>query len=274
MNSDFFAKKNIIKQRPSLCYLKEGADKQPHDHPHPEFIFLIGGSGRFETGQNHYPIKAGDLIICGKGVSHCEYMFDSPENNIVHLGFDKTILGGMKENEIISEPFCIIHTGNKFDLIKTYILAIADELNEPKLSGNIVTENLLCVLLITVLRLAVSDTGFVYAKNKSFFEAKDYFDKNYIAIERIEDACKILGINKYYLTHIFKERLGMPPVKYLLNKRIAKAKTLLTTTNYSIGDIALKCGYTDTGYFCRVFKKNEGITPLQYRIQTKKTLQN
>ena len=93
--------------------------------------------------------------------------------------------------------------------------------------------------------------------------------KNYLAITNIEDACKILKINKFYLTHIFKEQLGMPPIKYLLTKRMEKAKHLLSSTNSPISEIALKCGYTDTAYFCRVFKKAESITPLQYRNQVK-----
>lgn len=253
-----------------LAYLKTGgADKEPHSHPHPEFILVTEGSGRFEAGENHYPIKAGDLIICGKDVFHCEYMFDAPEGTLVHLGFQKTVLGGMEENEIISEPFCIIHTGAQFETIKTYIMSIDSELKSPKLCSNVIVDDLLRVLLLTVLRLAVSDMGLAYSKNKAFFEAKDYFDKNYLSIENIEDACKVLNINKYYLTHIFKERLGMPPVRYLLMRRMNRAKNLLVSTNAPIGEVALKCGYTDTAYFCRVFKKLENVTPLQYRIKIK-----
>lgn len=270
MGNDFFAKKNIVKQRPVLKYIRnDGADKELHEHSHPEFIFVAGGSGRFETQTNQYPIKAGDFIICGKNVSHSEYLFDTPDSLMYHLGFTNTILNGMEEDDIINEPFCIIHTGSQFDIIKAYFIALINEHLTPQISSKIIEEDLMRVLLLSSLRLAVCDMGLAYSQNKAFFEAKDYFDKNYLAITNIEDACKFLNINKFYLTHIFKEQLGMPPIKYLLNKKIEKAKHLLVYSNASIREIALKCGYTDTAYFCRVFKKSEGITPLQYRIHIK-----
>lgn len=263
-----FAKKNIVKQRPAVKYLlSSGADKSPHSHPHPEFIFVVSGSGRFETGDKQYPIKAGDLIVCSKDVVHCEYMFDV-ETEIYHLGFTKTVLSGMEEDEILDEPFCIIHTDTQFDILKAYFYALNNELNDERISSKIVEDDLMRLLLISVLRLAVCNVGLTYSQNKAFFEAKDYFDKNFLTISNIEDACKMLHINKFYLTHIFKEQLGMPPIKYLMLKRMDKAKALLSCSDASVAEIATKSGYVDTAYFCRVFKKTEGITPLQYRAKT------
>lgn len=272
MSKDFFAKKNIIKQRPELEYIRiGGADKEPHAHAHPEFIFIDNGSGRFETKDNQYPIKTGDLIICGKDTVHSEYLFDMPNNSMYHLGFTKTVLSGMQEDEIISEPFCIIHTGKNYESVRTYFANILAEEEVKQICGKIMQEDLLRVLLITSLRLAVYDIGMVYLPNKSYFEAKDYFDKNYVKIKSIEQVCETLNINKFYLTHIFKEQLDMPPIKYLQLKRMEKAKQLLLGTDLSINEIAIKCGYPDTAYFCRVFKKSEGTTPLQYKFQMKKS---
>lgn len=270
MSTDFFAKKNIVKQRPVLEYVvNNGADKSLHSHPYPEFIFVVGGSGRFETKDNQYPIKAGDIIVCSKDILHSEYLFDSPDSEMFHLGLSGTLLGNMDQDELINEPFCIIHSGEKYDRIKAYFSAIIEEVHSPQINSKTVEEDLLRVLLITVLRLAVCDMGLMYSQNRAFFEAKDYFDKNFLHIDNIDKACKTLNINKFYLTHIFKEQLGMPPIKYLLTKRMDRAKHLLGTTTLSIREVSLKCGYVDTAYFCRVFKKSENITPLQYRIHVK-----
>lgn len=269
MGNDFFAKKNIVKQRPVLKYLRvSGADKESHAHPHPEFIFVVGGSGRFETGGNQYPIKTGDLIVCSKDVAHSEYMFEG-STEIYHLGFTNTVLSGMEEDEILTETFCIIHTDTQFEILKAYFDALNNELTDAQISSKIVEEDLMRVLLISVLRLAVTNVGLTYSQNKAFIEAKEYFDKNYLTINNIEEVCKTLGINKFYLTHIFKEQLGMPPIKYLVLKRMDKAKSLLAYSSASVAEIATKSGYTDTAYFCRVFKKVEGVTPLQYRTKNK-----
>lgn len=235
------------------------------------FIFVSNGSGRFETSENQYPIKTGDLIICSKGTIHSEYLFDTPENAIYHLGFVKTVLSGMPEDEIINEPFCIIHTGNSYETVQAYFANILAEKETKQVCGKMVQADLLRVLLVTALRLAVYDIGMAYMPNRSYFEAKDYFDKNYAHIKSIEQVCEQLKINKFYLTHIFKEQLNMPPIKYLQLKRIERAKQLLLGTSLAISDIALKCGYPDTAYFCRVFKKSEGTTPLQYKLHMKRS---
>ncbi len=269
MNNEV-AKKNIVKQRPTLEYIRyDGADKSPHEHDYPELIFVAEGSGRFETNENQYPIKAGDLIICSKNVPHSEYMFDSPESEIYHLGIKDIILSGMRKNELIEDPFCIIHTqDDSFAILKGLFLALKCENDNLKLCGKLIEDDALRLLIVYSLRLAVSDMSMLLIQNKAFFEAKSYFDKNFLNIISIEDVCKKLNINKFYLTHIFKEQLGMPPIRYLQFKRMEKAKQHISN-GLSINETANRCGYTDTAYFCRVFKKIVGVTPLKYRSQVK-----
>jgi YesN/AraC family two-component response regulator len=61
--------------------------------------------------------------------------------------------------------------------------------------------------------------------------------------------------------------MGVPPLKYMITKRITLAKELLSTTDLSVEEVALKCGYSDVTYFIKVFKKAEGITPIEYKDQ-------
>ncbi len=272
MSKALISKKSIIRQRPELKYIRAGgADKEPHEHDHPELIFVSGGSGRFEVNDNQYPIKAGDLIICCKNVTHSEYLFDVPGSNIYHLGFIKTVLVGMEEDEILHEPFCIIHTENNFSTINTYFQVLMNEERNKQICGKAIEDDIMRVLLISAIRLAVYDIGMAYFPNKAFYEAKSYFDRNFIEIKSIEQVCEKIKINKFYLTHIFKEQLDMPPIRYLQFKRVEKAKQLLTMTDLPVGEVALRCGYPDTAYFCRVFKKLENTTPLQFKAQAKRS---
>lgn len=59
--------------------------------------------------------------------------------------------------------------------------------------------------------------------------------------------------------------MGEPPQSYLNRTVIEKAKTLLEDTALSVGEIALKLGFTDPLYFSRLFKKHCGISPKSYR---------
>ena len=62
----------------------------------------------------------------------------------------------------------------------------------------------------------------------------------------------------------------MTPVTYINKLRLSKAKTLLANTNLSIEQISLKCGFNEYSYFTRLFKKQFGQTPTNYREENKK----
>lgn len=76
---------------------------------------------------------------------------------------------------------------------------------------------------------------------------------------------KYLNINASYLSTLFSTEVGMPLSEYVNNSRIFHAKKLLLGTNLPIKSIAEQCGFSDTHYFSRVFRKVEGTTPNAYR---------
>ena len=68
-----------------------------------------------------------------------------------------------------------------------------------------------------------------------------------------------------YVSSLFRERLNTTYSEYLNSLRVAKAMRLLRHTQRSVEDIAQNCGYSDGRYFSRVFHKQTGVSPLQYR---------
>jgi DNA-binding LacI/PurR family transcriptional regulator/AraC-like DNA-binding protein/signal transduction histidine kinase len=68
-----------------------------------------------------------------------------------------------------------------------------------------------------------------------------------------------------YLTRIFKRELGMSPWEYLNRFRIEQSVCLLKETQLPLSEIAIRCGFQDQAYFCRVFKKLKGTTPTTVR---------
>ena len=73
------------------------------------------------------------------------------------------------------------------------------------------------------------------------------------------------GYHPTYLSAIFKKYTGAPILTYLNRTRISVAKNLLLNRQLSILQIACMCGFTDEKYFMKLFKRQEGITPTQYR---------
>lgn len=73
------------------------------------------------------------------------------------------------------------------------------------------------------------------------------------------------GLSPCYLQRQFKQSYGQSPTEYLMFLRIVHAKELLRTTQKSIGEIAYAAGFENLGYFTRLFKRQEGLTPQEYR---------
>ena len=74
-----------------------------------------------------------------------------------------------------------------------------------------------------------------------------------------------------YLSATFKKETGQTITEYIRNKRIAHAKYLLSTTHLQIQTVALHCGIMDVQYFSKIFKKEIGMTPKEYREAMKKS---
>lgn len=83
-----------------------------------------------------------------------------------------------------------------------------------------------------------------------------------LSVEGIADD---VGFTASYITKIFKQHTGKTVIEYINEKRIEKAKELLTNTTDSVAAISEKCGFANITYFHRSFKKTVGITPNAYR---------
>ena len=75
----------------------------------------------------------------------------------------------------------------------------------------------------------------------------------------------VCNVGRDRFLHLFTQTVGMPPQKYVTNQRIKNAKRMLSENRRSISEIAERCGFSDSMYFSRVFKKKTGLSPSEYR---------
>ena len=85
----------------------------------------------------------------------------------------------------------------------------------------------------------------------------------------VEELCKAFFLSKNALYALFKREFQSTVNEFILSKRMKSAKRLLKETNLSLTEIAAACGFDDYNYFIRIFKKKNGISPLQYRKMQK-----
>lgn len=92
-------------------------------------------------------------------------------------------------------------------------------------------------------------------------------EKEFPLLEGIDDLADRLAVSKCHLIRVFKNETGTSPGKYLCDVRLAAVRAYLSTTDYNVETIAGITGFACGNYLCKVFRKNEGMTPLTYRAQ-------
>lgn len=95
--------------------------------------------------------------------------------------------------------------------------------------------------------------------------AMDYMKNNYGYNIRIQDIAAAIGIDRTYLYRLFMEQQKISPKQYLLQLRIHIASDMLSSSDYSITEIAYSCGFKDAAAFSNQFKKMTGYTPRKFR---------
>ena len=93
----------------------------------------------------------------------------------------------------------------------------------------------------------------------------EFLMANLAADISIKDLARICGLSDSHFSHAFAATMGAPPHRYLLGKRIARARDLLERSGLGLQEIALNCGFADQSHLTRVFSRALGQSPGQWR---------
>lgn len=262
-----FAKTNLI-------YLQEAGELtalQPHSSSRESlssylFFIVLEGKGTIQYENQSIPLKKGScaFINCRKPYSHCSSEKDLWKLRWIHFygpnmdsiytkylnrggNFHFTANDRAKYEDLLQEIFVIANTDDPVRDMKLYakLVNLLTFIMEDETTGlSSISSN------TTKMRLS---------------PIKEYLDQHYTESIHLDDLAKQFFINKYYLTRIFKEQYGTSITNYIIHQRITKAKQLLRFSSHNIESISHMCGIEDSGYFTRIFKKIEGVTPREYR---------
>ena len=105
-------------------------------------------------------------------------------------------------------------------------------------------------------------------------QIRDYINEHYSEKLDLSDIAQEFGFNYHYISSYFNQHISEGFSGYLNTVRIEKSCALLTGTKMSISDISAAVGYSDHGYYCRIFRKLMGQTPSQHRHRKNSGEQN
>ena len=117
-------------------------------------------------------------------------------------------------------------------------------------------------------KLVVQYTAQEDSLNMDFQRILDYIQQNYSDSNlTAEQVAEFSGVNKTYLSRLFRAHTGTSYINYLTEVRMNAAKALLKNTSLPLRDIVMRVGYIDVSSFRRKFKALYGISALEYRLQ-------
>ena len=221
--------------------------------------FILSGSGILEIGGRVYSVAQGQMFFIPPG----EIMRYYPDKDTPwdYVWFSLTGDMAAKYGRLLG--FSV----NSPVKSMQYFQGVRRRLQ--KLFATLVEENggVFSVLsaFYGILELCTSD-----AAPSGIQAVKRYIDESFtLPGFCVEQLCYDAGLSHAQLLRLFRSAYGMTVIKYVINKRITLACELLTTTDMSVGSVALSCGFSDEPHFMRTFKQRVGISALQYRKKHK-----
>jgi transcriptional regulator GlxA family with amidase domain len=103
--------------------------------------------------------------------------------------------------------------------------------------------------------------------DEAIIDVQDWIEENYNKGFLILELANKFAFSERNLKRRFTLATGISPIKYLQEVRLEKAKRLLISTDQSVSCIAYSIGYENCSFFIRLFKRNLGVTPKQWRLQ-------
>lgn len=258
---------------PRLQYfyeLSDDAEKNSQEiHMHNnivEVMIVNEGKGTCFINSKIYNVKKGDIIIINAGSLHRIIL--GSKTDISVLGIKNLHIKGYKKDCLTEKNDYPVITVKKIFKIIEQSIEILKFLLDNSLDDNI-SESAQCInkAILIVIFDSVKNNQLVVQQEKYNvgLRIKDYIDEHYLDEINLKSIAEALNINVYYLSHTFKKFIGQTPVQYISHRRVGEAQNLLISTNLTVTEIALQCGYNNSNYFQVVFNNIVGITPKKYR---------
>lgn len=242
-------------------------DDNLHWHENIEILYFTGGKCNVVNGNQEFPVEKNDIIIINSEAIHgIRFHNNFADYIVVHL--DHTFCESMGFNTGDVHFIKKIRDEKIAELITH---ALSEQEKHQEYYQESVKLTLLSVLLVLFRNYTVKDAKEDKTNNKVKLTKKiiKYINKHFdetVTIEEIESYCRY---SRFYISRAFKEITGITIMTYLNNIRIEKAKSLLENSNLSISEIAVNCGFVSQSYFGKVFRKNETMSPLEYKNKLK-----
>ena len=258
--ADFF----MIKQ------VSKGLMPDMHVHRTYELYYMINGEREYFIEDRFFTVREGDLVLIPKKVMHrtsgtggLRFLLHFTDAFLEKYFTDATLKPMLQDVPFIFRP-----DSADTDHILYILNTMLSEYNRAMKDQTPQSEQLLSGYLYQLLFTMAYANNTYAPQNTSdnrITQIIQYISENYNHINDIEQIAEHFFISKYHLCRYFQKNLGISLVSYLNTIKIKEACKLIKSGCTSMTQVAIQCGFNSSSYFCKVFKKEKGISPSEYK---------
>ena len=249
----------------------------PHMHDNRlELFYVCSGQGQYMVDNRYYPIGEGDIVICNQGVLHGEEPDQVRQIRSYSVAITDVNVEGLPPNCLIAEGECPVVSCGQLarqvgETMHLLYLPSAD-------AGNL--HAVCCSLAEAMLNLTDSLLRSRIHQQEQQREmpsvlahrVRRYLDAHHCEPITLRMVAERLRVSEYYLAHVFKQEFGVPPMQYVMKRRIGEAQGFLMNTGIPIAEIADTLGFSSICHFNTMFKKYTGTPPGKFRQSFKQSI--
>lgn len=240
-----------------------------------ELVLVTAGSGRVTINNMEYAFQRKSLIIISRLERHHFVVEHEPYCRFVASMSSDLILSNIKDVELTSlfiqrpKGFChvIELCDEAYRKLRPLFVRMTNEYTRKDAFYVSRSASLVVAILIDLYRSHPEAFPMRSHANISsaVVSAQRYINDHYYERVTLQDIARENYVSAHALSLAFKDIVGTTFKEYLILFRLTEAKKLLITTDLSVEDVATQVGYINVNNFIQMFRREEGITPLQYR---------
>ncbi len=262
-------------------YTVFGHRDQLHWHRYYEIGLVEEGTGTFQYVGKSFPSCAGDIFVTNNYESHVA-VTDNPLQNYTFLIMLPNFISNnsihvINQQYLSTFQYNPLHFINRIPAQTEAAQTIGSLMRQARafyqkqdtawqLEVDILTRSILLELYQYYSKNRNKDVASLISNPKMRL-AQQYISNNYNRALTVNEVAGYVDMSPSYFRHVFKETIQISFKEYITQLRLARACTLLQSTDHTINDIIEEVGYSNFSQFYRVFRKYYNATPAEYRDQ-------
>ena len=265
---------------PARAYQMTSLNISSHWHLDVEMVYILTGSLKVGINDTSYILSEGDFFIAPSRQLH-SYEGAQSDTELIIAMFNPSLIGypegwpkdkSLKSSVIFNSLLQCAEEKLALKLIKDNLKAIVTETSSFNDSSKYFIHAKLFEICGLCLRhfsikpaSSKTESNIKTGEIKTIFSILNYIDKNYTHKLTLAGVSEQFNLSTSYLCRLFKNSTGTNFSDYLISIRLQQVKYLLSSSEYSISDIAYECGFENLRTFNRIFKNKNDITPTEFR---------